>query len=175
MGLDAMIFAFWMLSFKPAFSLSSFTLIKRLFSSSSLLAILIWDFKRDLTLPAVLEGSGFRHYSDLKLGVGFRWGQRSILGVDTHMHRGGSFQTRCTEWVTWFAVSLCLFLSFPFVRCCVSLERSWILCLRSTQSIETQCLRSDWLSLHWSILTLPIHSVDLIWMPASLCSNLHVS
>ena len=31
MGLDAMIFVFRMLSFKPAFSLSSFTLIKRLF------------------------------------------------------------------------------------------------------------------------------------------------
>ena len=39
MGLDAMIFIFWMLSFKPTFSLSSFTLIKRLFSSSSLSAI----------------------------------------------------------------------------------------------------------------------------------------
>ena len=34
MGLDAMIFIFWMLSFKPTFSLSSFTFIKRLFSSS---------------------------------------------------------------------------------------------------------------------------------------------
>ena len=33
MGPDAMIFVFWMLSFKPAFSLSSFTLIKRLFIS----------------------------------------------------------------------------------------------------------------------------------------------
>ena len=39
MGPDAMIFDFWMLSFKPAFSLSSFTFIKRLFSSSSLSAI----------------------------------------------------------------------------------------------------------------------------------------
>ena len=39
MGLDAMIFVFWMLSFKPAFSLSSFTFIKRLFSSSLLSAI----------------------------------------------------------------------------------------------------------------------------------------
>ena len=38
-GPDAMILVFWMLSFKPAFSLSSFTLIKRLFSSSSLSAI----------------------------------------------------------------------------------------------------------------------------------------
>ena len=39
MELDAMILVFWMLSFKPTFSLSSFTFIKRLFSSSSLSAI----------------------------------------------------------------------------------------------------------------------------------------
>ena len=36
MGSDAMIFTFWMLSFKPAFSLFSFTFIRRLFSSSSI-------------------------------------------------------------------------------------------------------------------------------------------
>ena len=36
MGLDAMIFIFWMLSFKPAFSLCSFTFINWLFSSSLL-------------------------------------------------------------------------------------------------------------------------------------------
>ena len=35
MGPDAMIFVFWMLSFKPTFSLSSFTFIKRLFSFAS--------------------------------------------------------------------------------------------------------------------------------------------
>ena len=39
MGLEAMIFVFWMLSFKPTFSLSSFSFIKRLFSSSSSSAI----------------------------------------------------------------------------------------------------------------------------------------
>ena len=43
MGLDAMILVFWMLNFKPTFSLSSFyqedTLIKKLFSSSSPSAI----------------------------------------------------------------------------------------------------------------------------------------
>ena len=39
MGPDSMILIFWMLSFKPTFSLSSFTFIKRLFSSSSLSAI----------------------------------------------------------------------------------------------------------------------------------------
>ena len=36
MGLDAMIFIFWMLSFQSAFKLFSFTFIKRLFSTSSL-------------------------------------------------------------------------------------------------------------------------------------------
>ena len=39
MGPDAMIFVLWMLSFKSAFSLSSFTFIKRHYSSSSLSAI----------------------------------------------------------------------------------------------------------------------------------------
>ena len=39
MGPDAMILVFWMLSFKPIFSLSSFTLVKRLFSSSLLYAL----------------------------------------------------------------------------------------------------------------------------------------
>ena len=39
MGPDAMILVFWMLSFKPTFSLSSCTVIKRLFSSSSFSAI----------------------------------------------------------------------------------------------------------------------------------------
>ena len=38
-GPDTMVLVFLMLSFKPAFSLSSFTLIKRLFSSSSLSVI----------------------------------------------------------------------------------------------------------------------------------------
>ena len=39
MVLDSIILVFWMLSFKPAFSFSSFTLIKRLYSSSSPSAI----------------------------------------------------------------------------------------------------------------------------------------
>ena len=39
MGPDAMILVFWMLSFKPTFWLSSFTFIKRFFSSFSLSAI----------------------------------------------------------------------------------------------------------------------------------------
>ena len=44
MELAAMILAFWMLSFRPAFPLSSFTFIKRLFSSSSFSATrVVWS------------------------------------------------------------------------------------------------------------------------------------
>ena len=57
MGPDAMILVFWMLSFKSAFSLSSFTFIKGLFSSSLLSAIRVVSsaYQRLLIfLPAVL-------------------------------------------------------------------------------------------------------------------------
>ena len=55
MGPDAMIFIFWMLSFKPAFSLSSFTFIKRLFSSSLLSVIRVVSFAYLRLLMFLLE------------------------------------------------------------------------------------------------------------------------
>ena len=55
MGQDAMILLFWMLSFKSAFSLSSFTFIKKLFNSSSLSSIRVVSYLRLLLfLPAIL-------------------------------------------------------------------------------------------------------------------------
>ena len=56
MGPDAMILIFWMLSFKPTFSLSFFTFIKRLFSSSlSAIRVVSSANLRLLTsLPAIL-------------------------------------------------------------------------------------------------------------------------
>ena len=57
MGPDTMIFVFWMLSFKPTSSLSSFTFIKRLFSSSSLSAIRVVSsayLRWLMFLPAIL-------------------------------------------------------------------------------------------------------------------------
>ena len=47
---NAMILVFWMLSFKPTFSLSSFTFIKRLFSSSYSWEICIQVKKQQLEL-----------------------------------------------------------------------------------------------------------------------------
>ena len=57
MGSDAMILVFWMLSVEPAYSLFSFTFIKRLFSSSLLSAIRLVSsvyLRLLMFLPAVL-------------------------------------------------------------------------------------------------------------------------
>ena len=57
MGPDAMVLVFWMLRFKPTFSLSSFTLIKKFFSSFLLSAIRVVSFaylKLLIFLPAIL-------------------------------------------------------------------------------------------------------------------------
>ena len=54
---EAMIFIFWMLSFKPTLSLSTFTFTKRLFSSSSLSAIRVVSsayLSLLIFLPAIL-------------------------------------------------------------------------------------------------------------------------
>ena len=56
MGPDAMILVFWMFSFKPTFPLSSFSFIKRLFSSSlSAIRVVSSAYLRLLIfLPAIL-------------------------------------------------------------------------------------------------------------------------
>ena len=56
MGPDAMIFVFWMLSFKTALLLSSFTFIKRLFSFSSLSAteVVSYAYLRLLIFPPAI-------------------------------------------------------------------------------------------------------------------------
>ena len=62
MGLDAMILAFWMLSFKPTFSLSTFTFINRLLTSSlfpikvyNLHILGYWYFSRQSWFQLVLH------------------------------------------------------------------------------------------------------------------------
>ena len=77
MGPDAMILVFWMLSFKPTFSLSSLTFIKRLFSSSLLSAkrvvssvyLRLLIFLPAILIPACASSSPtfYRMYSAYKL------------------------------------------------------------------------------------------------------------
>ena len=79
MGPDAMILVFWMLSFKPAFSLSSFTFIKRLLSYSSLSAIRVVSsaylrlliFHPAILIPACVSSSPafLMMYSAYKLNM----------------------------------------------------------------------------------------------------------
>ena len=57
MGWDAMILVFWMLSYKPTFSLSTFTFIKSLFSSSSLSAIRVVLSEVTDISPCTLDSS----------------------------------------------------------------------------------------------------------------------
>ena len=76
-GSEAMIFVFRMLNFKPAFSLSSFTFIKRLFSTSSCSAIRVMSsvylklliFLLTILIPACASSSPAFHmmYSAYKL------------------------------------------------------------------------------------------------------------
>ena len=83
MRLDIMIFVFWMLSFKPAFSLSSFTFIKRLFSSllsairvvsSAYLRLLL--FLLTILIPVL---SGLHFYNRRKNGERTRSSSSSFL------------------------------------------------------------------------------------------------
>ena len=84
MGPDAMILVFWMFSFKPTFSLSSFTFIKSLFSSSSLSAIsmvssaylMLLIFLLAILIPACPYR---KEYLDIGMDTGKTvsiWGQR---------------------------------------------------------------------------------------------------
>ena len=66
MGLHAMILVFWMLSFKPAFSLSSFTFIKRLFNSS-LISVIRVVSSADLRLLIFLPENLISGYASSSL------------------------------------------------------------------------------------------------------------
>ena len=77
MGPDAMIFVFWMLSFKPVFSLSSFTFIKDFFNSSLLSAVRVviiwgyWYFSQQSWFQLVLHPTHhYMMYSAYKLNEG---------------------------------------------------------------------------------------------------------
>ena len=112
MGPDDMTLVFWMLSFKPTFSLSSFTFIKRLFTSllsairvmaSAYLRLLI--FLLSILIPACASSSPtfLMMYSAYKLNK-----------------QGDNIQPWCTPFLIWNQhVAPCLFLtvaSWPAYR-----------------------------------------------------------
>ena len=113
MGLDALIFVFWMLNFKLTFSLSSFTFIKKFFSSSSLYAIRVVSstylklltFLPAIFIPACASSSLVfcmmcsAYKSRLTLSDPMNC---SLPGPSVH----GIFQARILEWAA-IAFSIC--------------------------------------------------------------------
>ena len=112
MGLDAMIFIFWMLSFKPAFSLSSFTFIKRFFSSSSLSTIRVVSsaylrlltFLPEILIPACAPWSPAFHV---------------IYSVYMLKNQGDNMQSWCIPFLIW---------NQSVVPCPVLTVASWLAC-----------------------------------------------
>ena len=81
MGPDAMIFVFWMLSFKPTFSLSSFTIIKRLFSSSlSAIRVVSSAYQQTYYLPNLM----------ITATSGATWTPSSLSEPLSHRHHSWS-------------------------------------------------------------------------------------
>ena len=107
--------SFWMLSFKPTFSFSSFTFIKRLFSSSSLFAIRVsssaylrlFIFLLTILIPACGSSSPAFHmiYSAYKLNK-----------------QGDNIQPWCTPFLIWnqsvvpCPVTVTSWLAYRFLR-----------------------------------------------------------
>ena len=141
MGLCAMIFVFWMLSLKSAFSLSSFTFMKRLFSSSSLSAIRVVScayLRLLLFIGVVYYCLDFPDGSDCKMSAYHAGdlGSTPGLGRSPGEGNGNPLQYSCLEnpmdrgawWATVHGVAKS-WLHFPFT----------IVCLFFYWSIDTVC------------------------------------
>ena len=93
---DAMILVFWMLSFKPAFSLSSFTFVKRIYSSSSLSAIRVVSsaylrlliFLLAILIPAYASSSPalYMMYSAYKFGEFYQTCKEGLTPVKVKLN-----------------------------------------------------------------------------------------
>ena len=95
MGPDTIILILWMLSFKPASSLSSFTFIKKLFSSSSLSATRVVSsaYLRLLIFLLAILRSEEQHVWTPGVGVG--------QGGLTCCNSWGCKKSDTTEWLKW--------------------------------------------------------------------------
>ena len=103
MGTDAVIFVFWMLHLKPAFSLSSFTLLKKFFSSSSLFAIRTVQFAY-LRLLIFLQAILVPVYESSNLAFRMMYSAQKLNKQDDNIHPW--------HWHTWFWTSLLFHVQF---------------------------------------------------------------
>ena len=87
MGPDAMILVSWMLSFKPTFPLSSFTSIKKLFSSSYITTYEIDHQSKSDAWDRALKASALKPW-----GTGWGGRQERVQGGG-HMYTHGCFMS----------------------------------------------------------------------------------
>ena len=135
MGPDTMILVFWTLSFKPAFSFSSFTYIKRLFSSSSLCAVWVVSsvyvrllmFLLAILIPACASSSLAFHtmYSAHYLNK---------QGENIH------------HWIT--DIFLSQFWTSPFFLCVVWTIASWLAYRFMRRQVRCSGIPNSWRSFH---------------------------
>ena len=126
MGHNGMIFVFWMLSFKPTFSLSSFTLIKRLLSSSLLSAIRVVSsvylrlliFLQGILIPACELSS---------------WASHILYSVYNLNKQGDNIQPWCTSFPVLFPM-LCN------SKLDIELWNYWIIFSKNNLMIKCCCL-----------------------------------
>ena len=131
MGLDDMILVLWMLSFKPIFSFSPLTLIKRLFSSSSLSALRVMSsahLRLLIFLPAILIPA----YAPSSLAF------LMMFSAYRLNKQGDNIQPWCTPFPIWNqSVVPCPVLLFPNLYKCFSRGRSGGLVFPSLEEFST--------------------------------------
>ena len=135
MGPDAMIFVFWMLSLKPTFSLSSFTFIKRLFSSLYVKLLVTfshwWNYKpspnnpnpspstveQELGKKGILKQSAERSKACTHPSLEGRWAGRPWTWPFSHCWpSGGTVGPRLLGWFSegnWLEIDLKLVSGHP--------------------------------------------------------------
>ena len=172
MGPDAMTFVFWMLSFKSAFSLSSFTFIKRLFSSSpsaigaSLVAQMVkclpamWETQvRSLGQEDPLEKGMVTHSSTLAWKIPWTEGPGRLQSIGSQRVRHDWSNLACMQALNLFLYFLSLKASTASFHLKFELlgslkgtfwDESWFdLCrVVFSNSVVSGSLRPQWTAVH---------------------------
>ena len=154
MGPDAMILVFWMLSFKPTFSLSSFTFIKRFFSSSSPCSFRLYNVTTAYSNVFQLE--------DATAAKSLQSCRTLCDPIDSSPPGSpvpGIFQSRTLEWVAIAFTS-----AWKWKVKVKSLSRVWVLATPWTAAFQAPPSMGFSRQEYWSRMPLPSPLECSTWM-----------